>query len=495
MSGRLSKSRLFAALPPPWPGDLRSKIRAMVAARPDHKLVVLDDDPTGTQTVHDVAVLTTWDVDTLKREFKAPEPCFYILTNSRSLPAKEARSLALDLAENLKAAAGNSFTLISRSDSTLRGHFPLETDSLAQVLGPFDATILFPYFEEGGRYTIDDIHYVTDGDTLIPAADTPFAQDAAFGYRNSNLCDYVEEKTRGRVKANEVVSFSIRELRTAAPCLEPTRQVFARLQELGHQKTAIVNACAEADAECFALATLLAEKAGGRYLFRTAAQFVAARLGLEPQPLWQPNDEHPGNTGGLTVVGSYVPNTTEQLQRLLISCPSAITPIELSVPALLESDFSRAEAIMSTAQQVNKVLAVGRHVVLFTSRQLVTGPDAKASLDIGNTVSAALVEIVRRLGVRPRYIIAKGGVTSSDLATRGLGVKRAMVRGRLLPGVPAWELGAETTFRDMPYIVFPGNVGGPHALGEAVQKLSDCGLTTDFPPAISHQPSAIKSCI
>ena len=77
----------------------------------------------------------------------------------------------------------------------------------------------------------------------------------------------------------------------------------------------------------------------------------------------------------------------------------------------------------------------------------------------------------RRLEVRPRYLIAKGGITSSDLATKGLGVKRARVLGQILPGVPVWELGPETKFPGLPYVVFPGNVGGPEALQDAVQKL------------------------
>ena len=159
MTGRLSKSATFAKLPPPWPEDPRPRIRAAVAAHPDHKVVVIDDDPTGTQTVYDVPVLTSWEVERLRAEFSASEPCFYILTNSRSLPPEEARDLTLGLARNLRSAAGlRRFTLVSRSDSTLRGHFPLETDALSEVLGPFDATLLIPYFEDGGRYTIDDTH-------------------------------------------------------------------------------------------------------------------------------------------------------------------------------------------------------------------------------------------------------------------------------------------------------------------------------------------------
>ena len=208
MSGAVNKAQLFDTLPPPWPEDLRPQIRAEVASQPNHKLVVLDDDPTGTQTVNDVPVLTVWDVETLRAEFAQPGPCFYVLTNSRSLPSDAARELNREIARHLREAVwrnegfasepaharqlcSRAFTLISRSDSTLRGHYPLETDVLAEELGPFDATILIPYFEAGGRYTIGDNHYVAEGESLVPAAETPFARDAAFGYRSSHLRDYV----------------------------------------------------------------------------------------------------------------------------------------------------------------------------------------------------------------------------------------------------------------------------------------------------------------
>jgi uncharacterized protein YgbK (DUF1537 family) len=479
MIGVVNQAELFATLPPPWEGQLRAQIRAMVASEPDHKLVVLDDDPTGTQTVYDVPVLTTWDIEALKGELAGPMPCFYVLTNSRSFAPHDAAKINREIARNLRAAVWQSagfsaqpehwrqlccraFTLVSRSDSTMRGHYPIETDVLAEELGPFDATILFPYLEAGGRYTINGTHYVAEGDKLVPAADTPFARDAMFGYRSSNLCEYVEEKTAGRVKAARVVSFSIPELRTPSETHEPTRRVFLKLRGLKAGTVAVVNACAPADAEFFAAASLCAEKTGGRYLFRTAAQFVAARLAVEPRPLWEPPVNRSSKFGGLIVVGSYVPKTSEQLQSLLDARP-AIAAIELPV-----TDLSQGVSVVT---RVNELLSAGRDVLVFTSRQVVRGATAAESLDIGNRVSTTLVEIIRRVEVQPRYLVAKGGITSSDLATRGLGVKRAMVRGQLLPGVPVWELGEETKFPGMPYIVFPGNVGGPSALINAIQKL------------------------
>jgi len=494
MAGAISKAELFATLPPPWHEDLRPQIRAMLASQPDHKLVVLDDDPTGTQTVHDVPVLTVWDVETLRAEFAQTGPCFYILTNSRSLAPDAATQLNREIARNLRGAAASlpplftqskqggkdavaPFTVVSRSDSTLRGHFPLETDVLAEELGPFDATILIPYFEAGGRYTINDVHYVAEGDRLVPAAETPFARDAAFGYRSSNLREWVEEKTAGRMRAADVVSISIEELRTASPSHEATRALAVKLLALPRGSVCVVNAAHPRDVEFFALGAMIAERAGARFLYRTAAQFVAARLGIGASVYEPPVMEERAGGGlrlgscrsGLVVVGSYVPKTTEQLARLLEQ--KDVDRVELDVETFLDPP-RRAVALSNALARTNGALRGGRDVVVFTSRTLITGGDAVCSLDIGRRVSDALVALVERLDVRPRYLIAKGGITSSDLATRGLGVKRALVLGQLLPGIPVWRLGDEAKFPGLEYVVFPGNVGGPDALAEAVRKLT-----------------------
>lgn len=466
MSFILSKAETFASLPPIWPDDVKPMIRDMLAASPRHKLIVLDDDPTGTQTVYGVPVLTTWDVGTLQAEFEQADPCFYILTNSRSLVAADARALNQQIAANLRASApGRTFSVVSRSDSTLRGHYPLETDVLDAELGPFDATLIIPYFEAGGRYTIHDVHYVAEGDQLTPAAETPFAKDAAFGYQHSNLPEWIEEKTRGRVKANEVASVSLETIRSGG-----AQAVVEQVTNLAQDSVCIVNAAAPRDMEVFALGLLHAEMTGRRYLLRSAAQIVSARLGLEPRPLLtaaETNADGPG--GGLIVVGSYVPKTTEQVSYLLAN--TTIDRVEISVPSLID-ETNRSESIDMALDEIQACLRAERDVVLYTSRELITGEDAAHSLQIGNRVSAALVEIVRRLAVRPRYIIAKGGITSSDLVTQGLGVKRAMVSGQLLPGVPVWLLGAEASFPGLGYVIFPGNVGGPSALADAFYQLA-----------------------
>ncbi len=448
----------------PWPHDLKPSIRATTAVAP--KIVVLDDDPTGTQSVHDIAMLTTWDVPTLRAELAHPAPCFFILTNTRSLTTEDAMALNREIATNLlTAAAGQPLTIVSRSDSTLRGHFPCETDILTELLGPFHATILIPYFPAGGRYTINDTHYVADGEKLIPAAMTPFARDAVFGYQNSHLPSWIEERTKGRVPAAAVACISLETLRVHGPAAVTTQ-----LLQLPPGATCIVNAAHPADLDVFVRGALDAEAHGRRYLWRTAAQFIAARLGLAPRPLLTPEELNiPIGVGGLIMVGSYVPKTTEQLSRLLDS--GKVICIELPVSQLMSA--GRRETIESALKQVSTHIQNGRDIALYTSRNLVTSQSDAENLSIGHLISQALVEIVQRLSIRPRYLIAKGGITSSDLATRGLGVKRVIVAGQLLPGVPAWRTGDETTFPGLCYIVFPGNVGGPDALAQAHHILSN----------------------
>jgi uncharacterized protein YgbK (DUF1537 family) len=461
----ISKRELLAALPAVWP-EVLPEVSAHLATRSD-KLVVLDDDPTGTQTVRNITVVTRWDVETLQRELCAPGPGFFILTNSRSIDESATLKLHRELGRNLTAAAaaaGVGFTIVSRSDSTLRGHFPLETDALAEVCGPFDATLLVPYFEAGGRMTIGDTHYVAEGDQLVPAAETPFARDQAFGYRHSHLPSWVEEKTRGRVAARDVVTIPLSDLRQGGPLL-----VMSALLALPEGAVCIANASERRDVEVLAFATLLAEAQGRRFAYRTAASFVAARLGQAPtRGLDCPLAAAANTEGGLVVVGSYVPKTTMQLGRLRAA--GWMDEVELPVAAILDAS-RRAQVVNTAATALRSSLSAGRDALLFTSRELVAGADAVKSLEIGQAVSAALIEIVRKLERPPRYFVAKGGITSSDLATQGLDVVRARVLGQVLPGIPVWELGEGCRFPGLVYVVFPGNVGDEQALHDVVSLL------------------------
>ncbi len=455
---------MLSSLPAIWPEDLIPAIRHEAAQRPA-SIVVLDDDPTGTQTVHEIPVLTNWKLKTLVDEFARGTPLFYVLTNSRSLGTAQAVALAREAGANILEASrrtGRAFELVSRSDSTLRGHFPAEVDALARVLDMEQAVwIIAPFFEEGGRYTTNDIHYVKEGGKLVPAAETAFAMDVVFGYRSSDLKQWVEEKTQGRIAAASVQSLSLSEIREGGP-----DRIADKLARCEPASVCVVNAADYRDLEVVTLGLL---QAGRRFLFRTAASFVRVRAGLRGRPLLAAEElSCTAGVGGLLIVGSHVPRSSEQLSHVLQH--EDVKSVELNVENILSSQ-TRGEQIEKSVRFAERVLSEGNDAVIYTSRKLTTGGDHESSLSIGRQVSQSLVEIVRSMTVRPGYIVAKGGITSSDIATRALKMTRAQVLGQILPGVPVWRAGSESKWPDIPYIVFPGNVGGPDAVSKVVRIL------------------------
>jgi len=464
----VDKMELFSNLPAEWNQNLIPQIQALLRET-KRKIFVLDDDPTGTQTVHDTVVLTEWTVPALVRELDSADPVCYILTNSRSVGAAEAVALNQDITRNLRSAAGQTgrrFTVISRSDSTLRGHFPAETDALAESAeAPPDAVLLIPAFMAGGRFTIHGLHYVEEGGLLVPAAQTPYAEDAVFGYRHSEMRKWVEEKTSGRVQSQDVISLSIEVIRSGGP--DAVEEI---LRGLHGGAVCVVDAISERDLEVVALACIRAEAAGKRLIYRTAASFAGIRGGIPIQPPLGAADIKPmSGHGGLVVVGSYVKKSTDQLAALLAS--GIVIGVELPVADLLLSEDVDA-LLGSIAAELAAILRDGKHAALYTSRELVSGYDDDSSLAIGRRVSKSLVDVVRRLPVSPRFIIAKGGVTSSDLATGALAIKRATVLGQILPGIPLWQPDANSRYPGGAYIVFPGNVGDDGALLRAVEILA-----------------------
>lgn len=468
---KITKVDMFTELPNEWPVDLRIQIQAKVNAS-KRKVVVLDDDPTGTQTVHSIPVITDWSVKTLKTQLSNDLPAFYILTNSRSVTLDVAQSINTEIGRNLNEAARQvdcQFVVISRSDSTLRGHFPGEMDALARALErDFDGWIITPFFPEGGRYTIDGVHYVDEGGWLVPAAETAFAKDSVFGYQSSNLCQWVEEKTGGRIASDDVFTVSINDLRKGGP-----ERVSSILVELQHNSICVVDAVSYRDLEVFILGLLNAEERGKKFLYRTAASFVQVRSGLTPRPLLTVSDLNlPDTGGGLIIVGSHVPRTCEQLDILLSK--TDIIQTEISVEALIDNKLRMGE-IERVAQKSDLALKDGKDVVIYTSRQLVTGKDTESNLSIGQNVSKCLINILHKISVTPRYILSKGGITASDVATDALKVKEALVYGQILAGVPVWKLGNESRNPDLVYIVFPGNVGDPGSLVDIINKLKFAG--------------------
>ncbi|MEL6593410.1 MAG: four-carbon acid sugar kinase family protein, partial [Bacteroidota bacterium] len=288
-------------------------LNAIVSNKAD-AIVVLDDDPTGTQTVYDTPVLTDWKVESIMAELQSGSRLFFILTNSRSLPEEDAEALAFEIGQAIRQAqeiTQKRCFVISRGDSTLRGHYPGEVDALELGLQQnANVQVLIPAFFEGGRFTFSDIHYVRDAERLVPVAQSPYARDHYFGFQNSNLKAWVEEKTQGAVSQHQVVSISLSELREL-----PMEQLVRKINRCKPGSVLIVNATRYQDLQTFSLALFQSRI---KTICRTAASFVAALSNQAPRPLLD-RESFPlqdVRRGGLVVVGSYVSKSTRQLQYL-----------------------------------------------------------------------------------------------------------------------------------------------------------------------------------
>jgi uncharacterized protein YgbK (DUF1537 family) len=465
----VDREDFFKALPAEWPHELGAEVRERVRTC-QRKLVVLDDDPTGGQTVHGLRELLMWDAELLARELQDETSTLFVLTNTRSVAREVAAERVAQLAEDLATAAaevGCELDVLVRGDSTLRGHYPVELDAVRSVLEKrlglrYDGTILCPFFFEGGRLSAQDIHWVAEGERMLPAAQTEFARDTTFAYKNSNLKNWVEEKTQGAVRAEHVLSLPLELIRGEGP-----DGVCARLQEMQPGRVAVVNAVSYRDIQVFVLGLLAAQEAGRRFMCRTSASFVKVRSGVEERALLTTAELSTATArGGLVAVGSYVDKTTRQLNAALAL--DGVEGIELKVEEVLSAACEGE--IARVAQAADAAIAAGKDAIIYTSRALETAQGKAGDLRVGERVSAALVAAIGQIKEQPRFFIAKGGITSSDVATHGLQARSVDIIGQILPGVPVWRLGKESRFPGMAYVVFPGNVGSDESLAQAMEK-------------------------
>ena len=467
------------------PAGLVADAVASASAASPRMLVVLDDDPTGTQSVADLPVLTRWDVEDFIWAFGQSKPAVYVLTNTRSLDPAEAAARNEEVVRNALAAAGGlRLGFVSRSDSTLRGHYPLEPDviaaTVAEVIGEkTDGVVLVPAFPDAGRVTIGGVHYMRgtgeDAGTLIPVSETEFAKDATFGFTNSNMAKYVEEKSQGRFPADSVIVLDLNIIRASTDPQATANAIADAIAPATGSTPIVADIVSENDLRALSLGLEEAERRGKKLLYRVGPPFGRARIGQEIRAELSGAEAYAGNTpstaGGLIVVGSHVGVTTRQL-KALTEQHSAARIVEIDVEKLLGES---ADAYLD--QTVDTVVDAlhGGDVIVHTSRLLIKTDSPAESLRIARTVSAAVVAVVNRTlkTFPPRFVIAKGGITSSDVAAHGLEIRHAIVRGPMLPGIVSlWEP-VDGPAKGIPYIVFAGNVGDDQSLADVTRKLSN----------------------
>ena len=468
-----SAAEVFASAPEARaiPGA-RSRIRAANRAA-GRRIAVLDDDPTGSQTVHGVAVVTVLDPAEYAAGLAEPGSTCFVLTNTRSLPEADAVALNRDAGRalcELAARLGAPVEVVSRSDSTLRGHVIAEVRALdaarREVSGRgYDGVLLVPAFFEAGRVTAGDIHWARVGGEWQPAGETEFARDASFGYTASDLKQFVAEKSAGAIAAADVHSIGLDDIRLGGP---------ARVADILHGVKAgayvVVNATEYSDLDVVVLGLQEAERSGRAFLYRTGPSFVRALAGLEPQEPLRAADIWPDGRGeghGLVVVGSHVDLTSRQLD--VARARGGLVEVEIDVAAIADPARRDAHVGDVTARIVSAL--AHSDVVVFTSRALSRGADAADSLRISRAVSTAVVDVVRGArAAHPAWVIAKGGITSHDVAARGLGIRRAEVVGQMQTGIVSVfrPIEAAPEAVGIPYVVFPGNVGDETTLAYVI---------------------------
>jgi uncharacterized protein YgbK (DUF1537 family) len=453
---------------------LRSAIRNRRLSE-DRRTLVLDDDPTGSQAVHDVSIVTVLEPEVVEQALDAASATCFVLTNTRSMSEHDATAVNAVMAGPLMSWAAHSnlaLEVVSRSDSTLRGHVIAEVRSLeatrkATLGRGYDGVLLAPAFFEAGRFTLGDIQWVTVGGRVVPMAESEFAHDASFGYRSSNLRNFLYEKSNGELSVDDILSVSLNDIRVGG--IDAVAEVLRTARDC---RFIVINCLEYSDLDVVVSAVQLVEGEGRRVLCRTGPSFVRALMGLEDyEPLHVGGLSVPVRPGhGLVIVGSHVAQTGRQLAGL--SELHGLKYVEVSVRDVID-DARRENYLQSTAERLREAL-ITSDVVLVTSRIVVAGKDADDSLRISRVVSSALVELTRRaLDSRPIWVIAKGGITSHDIAASALGIRRAVVLGQLFPGMISVlrPIDASEKAVGVPYIVFAGNVGGDRALADVVTAL------------------------
>ena len=448
-------------------GAWRSRIRRLLTER-RVRMVVIDDDPTGIQTVHSCLLLTEFTPEVVTAALMDAEPFFYMLVNSRAMTEADARKVVREAVEVVLEAnreLGYNLLFVSRSDSTLRGHFPAEPDTIAEVIRerqlPATLPMLFvPAFFEAGRMTMEGVHYMQQGEALVPVNETEFARDNVFGYRNARLTDYILEKGRGSIASEEVAHIGLDVLRAVPP-----EELAGQLKAYGDKRCVAFDAFDYDDLGRLAVAVL--EQFDPRRqvcaVIRCSSSLPKALSGIEERGYVAAEGQ---GAHGVVVVGSHVKKSTEQLMCLLES--ERVRGVEIDVERILHDDPTLMDEML---RQIAACDADGYTPVCYTSRREVRCEDVEKRQTLGLKISRFLVEMVRALPFRPDFLVSKGGITSHDILTHSLEVRVARVEGQAAAGIPTIRTASNARFPDMRYIIFPGNVGAVETLREVVERL------------------------
>ncbi|KGF92085.1 MULTISPECIES: four-carbon acid sugar kinase family protein [Prochlorococcus] len=435
------------------------------------KFVVIDDDPTGSQTVHDCLLLLKWDCSTLVKGFESKSNLFFILANTRSLSENDAQLTIEEICKNLKTVmASHSYEeeiiFISRGDSTLRGHNFIEPSALNSCLGPFDATFHIPAFIEGKRLTINGSHFVDK----TPINQTIFARDKIFGYETSNVKNLLFKKSKSQINFEDIQNLLLSDIEILND--EENNIVFKTLKNLKNNKHVIVDVENYSQLKKFSLVIKKLTKQK-KFLFRTAASFISsisekksASQGKTFFSNLRIRNKENSFLPGLIIVGSYVELSTIQLKNLLEI--SNCSPIELDVFEFFKINSSDNNQELKNyfknkfLREIRLSFDQGKTPVLFTSRKILS-LDYSEQFNLYNSLAFFIAELVADLKYEIGYLISKGGITTNVILSNGLNADYVYLEGQILTGISVVTYNLKNDEK-LPIVTHPGNIGTKDSL-------------------------------
>ncbi len=444
------------------------------------KIVVFDDDPTGSQTVNDCPLVLKWDHETLLKGLQSKSNLLFILANTRSLSEYELRIRLEEICFNLSDVIKNpffkneEFIFVSRGDSTLRGHNFLEPYLINKFLGPFDATFHIPAFIEGNRVTKYGLHFVNN----IPAHKTIFAKDQVFGYQTNDIKKLLYQKSNSKLNLSDINNLYLDDLSTIE--IKRGNSIYEELRNFKNNSQVIVDTTTYSELDKFAniLITLIKDK---RFLFRTSASFISSisnsRKNTKKHIFYsQLRRQIKGRyLKGLVVVGSIVDLTTNQLYKLLEinSCRA----LEINVEEFFKiSRTSKQEQINSLrkiiVQNIRELLAKSLIPVLYTSREMIFLQDKNELIKFQQSLSIFISGIIQEIKNEIGYLISKGGITSNTILSEGFCVDSVYLEGQIFTGISVVNVDISSTEK-IPVVTFPGNIGDENMLVKVLEVLEN----------------------
>ena len=432
------------------------------------KIIVIDDDPTGSQSVHDCLLLLNWNYETLLKGLLSKSSLLFILANTRSLSEKEVKKRLKEICNNLYKVSleenlKDDLIFVSRGDSTLRGHNFLEPHLINEYLGPFDATFHIPAYLEGNRVTLNGLHFV-DG---VPAHKTSFAKDRIFGYETNDLKKLLFKKSKSKIKLkniknlNCIEEYSLIELKNFMEKLKNNTHVIVDIDEFSQlQKfSAIVK-------------KLIKNK---KFLFRTAASFLKAISNTKNNKkdnfyYSQLRIKNSKNhfLPGLIIIGSHTEISTKQFNKLVEI--NLFEAVELDVEKFCKVHFLKdnqteilqfKRLILEKTRQIFKTSLIP---VIFTSREVKVLDNNSAQMDFYNSLALFIAELVADLKYEIGYLISKGGITSNTILNSSFNVDYVYLEGQICNGISLVKAKLIDQNNSLPVITFPGNLGNDCSL-------------------------------